>query len=296
MKRLLLIIVVLAMLLVACQTAPTEAPPETDENSSHEQEPQTATTPEPLESTDGSGTEQQEMETEIFSYEDWPARFSAFVESMGEEFGEGSFSFIRDFHLIDTTFDGTPELLVELRLPMGVGPHLLVLTPDSSFDVSNFHDDLVISGTPLRFFQNDHTEDVIFSSLFTSYGRWNIRYSFAESLVPFKQVECRGANNHHLLKFIDTHNWEIIEEFVATPDLQELVTCDCDIQLGRNASDSTIVHLVNMALEGFIEISAPPIYTFGGFGTTDDRPNDFSSEHMRDVQEWIFEVAENWSA
>jgi hypothetical protein len=57
--------------------------------------------------------------------------------------------------------------------------------------------------------------------------------------------------------------------------------------------------LVNLALEGFTEVPAPPIYTFEGLKEI-DWGQLYSSppwhQYMEEIQQWIFDVAESWDA
>ena len=254
----------------------------------------------PSEPTLLSEPEPPALPPETLSSENWPAHFAALVEAMGADLDErdwGSiFVHINSFHLMDVTLDGTPKLLVEFGLPMAVGPNLLVLSWDSPFETigAPIIPEISLSGLPLRFFRNDDTGQTIYSSLIFSYGRWSIIYRFSDDFTAFRIVRCEGANNHLLQKPCETYTWETIEEFIATPNLTDLVGCDCDIQYGRNATDPTIVHLVNMALEGFTEIPAPSIYTFGDLGRQVNGSTFFTPEDVEAIQAWIFKVAENW--
>ena len=290
MKKLLPCIISFMLILSACagaadDTPPPEVPPEPI---TEVVEPPAAPVQVPESGPQAEPKQEPESEPEPLPSENWPAHFTALVEAMGEhEF----FSFATSFNIMDVTLDDTPKLLVEFRLPMGVGPHLLVLSWDSPLEAIR-NPQTILSGLPLRFFRSDNTGEIIHSSLVSSYGLWSIYYRFSEDFTIFRVVRCLGANNHSLLKPSEAYGSEVVEEFIATPGLQDLVLCGCDIYLGRNATDPTIVHLVNLALEGFTEIPAPPIYTFEGLAS-DDRVF-FSPEHVETIQAWIFEVAESW--
>ena len=195
---------------------------------------------------------------------------------------------------MDVTLDGTPKLLVEFALPMGIGPHLFVFSWDSVLEAVGTSE-IVLAGPPLRFFRSDDSGEIIHSSLLSSYGTWSIYYRFSEDFSLFAVVRCTGANNHSLVKPTEDGG-EIIEEFIVTPNLTDLVGCDCDIQYGRNATDPTIVHLVNMALEGFTEIPAPPLFTFSDLGRQVNGSTFFTPEDVEAIQAWIFKVAESWGA
>jgi len=283
MKRLLLVLILTALLLTACQPVPVQ--PDYYPAQEPEQQLQPVIEPEP------------EQEPEPISPENWPAHFAALVEGMGEELDE--WSCISGFHLMDITHDGVPELIVEVSLHMGAGPFLFVLRWDTSAEeASLLQQNPTWSGLPLRFFQNDQTGEIIYSSLASDHSLRGIIYRFTETLDTFRVVTCNGANNHALGGVVDGGTeWEAIEEFVVTPDLMDWVGCDCGIQYGRNSPDPTIVYLVNLALEGFTEIPASTRYTFEGLEFSDMHGHYlFTADQVGAVQEWIFEVAENWGA
>ena len=73
----------------------------------------------------------------------------------------------------------------------------------------------------------------------------------------------------------------------------------CPIDCGRNSTDSTIVHLVNLALEGFAEIPAPEFFLYTRKFSVWDHELRVSLPHfgiddVQSIQDWIFEVAALW--
>ncbi|MCL2580656.1 MAG: hypothetical protein FWE32_11635 [Oscillospiraceae bacterium] len=253
-------------------------------------EPATQLVPMP-ESTQESELEQESvLESENpLAPESWSAHFAALVEQLAKDEG-ARFWGIRGIHLFDMTGDGVPNLLVEVGLEMGAGPFLFVAGWDEVWETFTM-DDLAFSGFPLRFFESDQTGRVIYSSLVFDHFSRGIIYRDTKSAAPFRAVFCSGAVDHHILREWTGTDWETIEEFETTQEYQDPNGCGCDIQFGRSSSHPTIVHLVNLALEGFAEIPAPPVYSFDGLG---DVPTFFIQEYAPEVQAWIFEVAENW--
>lgn len=280
----IILIVISISLLAACvgELAATEPQPESERVSLPPPEEPLAALPEP--------------EPATLLPENWPGHFAALVEEIDlPEDGSSIFG----FHLTDIDLDGWPELLVEVGLPMGAGPYLRVLRWDFPFEEIGgafSWNELTFSGLPLRFFRSEDTGEVIYSSLVFNHGVRMILYAFVEDPgLAFRMVMCQTQNNHFLYEMAED-GWEVVEEFIATPDADGIGDlCDCGIEYGRNSPDPTIVQLVNRALEGFTEIPAPPVYSFEP-QETDDGYFVFTPDHIGAIQAWIFEVAESYGS
>ena len=314
MKKLLLWLMVFAVVLSACGRAvqddvlpqEVEAPLEASANGGDSVDSAELPEPEP----------EAEPEPPPLCPENWPAHFAALVEEMANNHNGIIMNqdiIIMSFHLMDITLNGVPELLVHVATEAPWGPAHIALGWD--FPVSRIEglmrSDAAYSGVPLRFFQSEDTEDVIYSSMIFDHLSRGIAYRFVNGLTPYKVVWCNGYGLHSLFDWIDFDgpvwtggliraDWNLIEEvdigFEYNPDPNSPPFCNCGVWYGRNSPDPTIVHLVNLALEGFTEISAPPIYTFDDLGWMEEiRELITVTERVKEIQQWIFEVAQTWN-
>ena len=307
MRKLLLCLISFALVLSACAGAvdndipPPEAP---QDPITIVDEPQVVPVQEPE-----PEPELPSLPPEPVSPENWPAYFAALVEVMGWQFAGRwetrtnrqdvtgfrllDTAMIAGFNLIDVNMDGVPELWVSISPGMGAGPWYLVLSWDFSpakIGDLTFEEDVIYTGEPLRFFRNDDTGRVIFSSLVGNHAAQSIIYHFADDLTAFRIVTCLFG--HHTLQGRTDSGWEMIEQ-TGTSDTEAF--CGCEIWRGRYSPDPTIVRMINLVLEGFTEIPAPPIYTFDDFEYVwSIYETILFNDQIAEIQAWIFEVAESW--
>ena len=270
---------------------------------------------------------------------EWPELFATLVGRLADEAfraeldrGRGTeFSFMLtyppSFAIMDINFDGEQQLLVSVGSPSNNYSMFYVFTIDAAkrflqADSVNAYrvaerESLVLGEEPLRFFRNDSTGMIIFSSLqFVSGGGTSriIHYTDANTFELYRSISCSYSDGKH--KHILWDAWasdpsqiETLTGFVK-PDavfdasffgyFWDARYWPCDIDFGRNSQDPSVVTLVNMALEGFTEIPAPQGFRFPGeferiwLRDGDGHVFGANADDVQNVQNWIFEVAQNW--
>ena len=213
--------------------------------------------------------------------------------------------------IMDMNFDGQPELLLGTHFINSSGFYVFTIDDierflqlDSVSASFSTVDLIAIGEEPLRFFQNDSTDRIIFSSLSFTFGGGVIRsiiYTDAVTLERYRRIECCGdgrSEHEHILWGFNDGLIERLPGLVITDAvfedngfLWDWQYWPCDIDLGLNSSDPSVVTLVNMVLEVFTELPAPQRFRFPGEIGMDGR---FGIDDVQNVQDWIFEVAALW--
>ena len=238
---------------------------------------------------------------------EWPELFAAIVE-LNRDFWSWWDIEPTWFALMDFNGDGQPEFLFgsEAKNITGV---FIVLSADfaeqflqlgTNAFMHHPYELRVWGERPLRFFVDENSGEQIFSSvaatgpIFTRF----ILYTDVQTLRPRWEISCSvNANGEHIheLRVLceDEWRWTTLETLESPLlDLTQWLAGDlvwpCDIWYGRGSADYTVVTLVNIVLSGFTEMPTPTLHKFPG---EFDWENPFGAEHVKSVQDWIFEVA-----
>ena len=220
------------------------------------------------------------------------------------------------FTIMDMNFNGEPQLLIGASFINSHGFYVFSINDAEQFLQSDSftaylatYQLRLFGEEPLRFFKNDETDTIIFSQLMYSFGGAVVRtifYTDANTLERHGSIQCSGSllypehehslrcANHELVK---TLPGAAFPREMSFSDMDWLQDWPCDIDLGRNSSDPSVVTLVNMVLEGFTELPRPQQFRFPerfGWIDRDYRPFGANSDDVQNVQNWIFEVAAQW--
>jgi len=207
------------------------------------------------------------------------------------------------FSLMDIDLDGELELIVHMAgFPNGFPDFVVfnkdlalefIYLPNEHYEVFTFLSHNSVSGVrPMRFYRNDDTGDVVFSSLSAGFGGgiiyW-VTYINNRTFEVHRVVECSSAGEeHHFHRLWDGDRWQGDRALIAKHDVGPAewgtYSDECGIGLEGNSHQPTIVELVNMALEGFTEIPAPERHVFDG-----DYEH-FFSDYAEEIMDWIHSV------
>ena len=237
------------------------------------------------------------------------------------------------FSIMDIDLDGEPELLVHrwgingfssiTPFNMALAQEFIFLTEDDVFDGGGFLMRHSVRGAyPMRFYQNDATGQVIFSTHSVVVGggaaRW-VTYANNRTFETHRIVMCftpdDGSHRHELWYGSDWWNWwrddaELpITEFDGDEERDQAAweewvwaqTGDitfgfCGIQHERGSPSPTLVQLIDMALVGFTEIPAPERHVLEG--TDNGRLSvgvhgtymRFFFDYVGEIQDWIHSI------
>ena len=229
-------------------------------------------------------------------------RFTFLDGSENDPFPRHSFS------LMDIDLDGELELIVHMTgWPNGFPDFVVfnkdlalefIYLPNEHYEVFTFLSHNSVSGVrPMRFYRNDDTGDVIFSSLSHGagggVGHW-ITYTNNRTLETFRVVECSLAGEiRHLHRLWDGgrrwHGTLITYRDIGPEEWgRDTYPCILTFESGSvqevDSLAPTIVELVNLATEGFAEISAPERHEF----YVDYEL--FFSDYVEEIIAWIHSI------
>jgi len=232
------------------------------------------------------------------------------------------------FSLMDISFDGELRLLVHLDMMKNGFPYFLVFDRDAAMEFIYLPDNEVdsfifgwpnndfsftplnrIDGLyPMRFYQNDNTGEVMFSSYSFGGGggvsNW-VTYTNNRTFEAYRVVECISAGwvrHVHLLRDASPLQTIMLEDGTIT--IESIALFDigpeqwhweegfelCHIELEGDSPTPTIVQLVNMALEGFTEIPAPEWHVPEDFYDWHFKWDTYPHEAAQLIAGWIHSV------
>jgi len=231
--------------------------------------------------------------------------------------------FLYGFSLMDINLDGEPALLLHIWSINGFAG-FTVFSKDTSLEFINIasgaaaidfiYQNFVEGSGPMRFYQNDDTGEVIFSTRNVGFGgaevHW-LTYTNNRTFDVHRRIVCwqsGGRLDQHGLWYAS--EWHQARENAAPP-IAEFIFDDythdvsdarmdewseelgvywldqfglCGVGLERDSHSPSIVQLVNMALEGFTEITVPERHEFHG------THRHFFFDYVEEIQDWLFSV------